>query len=116
MIRKKSSCRMEEISHMQGGIGSFRLEHLAEHTELADAVRLFAVGTLLPGCSVGWHVHSDTTEICWFVSGTGTVVEDADVRCHVEAGDTHICPAGSGHEIINDSNAPLSYLCVVLNV
>lgn len=115
MISRKDSCRQEIVKEMKGGIGEFQITHLVDGKLLGNAGRLFARGMLEPGCSVGWHVHEEDMEICYFLSGSGTVMEHDRREIDVEAGDVQICLPGEGHGIRNRGTTPLVYLAVVLN-
>ena len=114
MISKADEYRREIIQNMKGGVGQFEIDHLVEKQYLEGAGSLFARGTLAPGHSVGWHVHADTVEICYVLSGSGIAVEDDGTRHDISVGDTQVCRSGCGHEIINNGDEPLSYLAVVL--
>lgn len=114
MIRRPSDYRLADIDQMKGGSGTFHLEHILEATELHEKGRMFARGTLAPGSSVGYHVHTNDMEICFFLSGSGTVMDENGIKTEVSAGDCNICDAGHGHEIINNGSVDLAYLCVIL--
>lgn len=114
MIRKPSDYRNVDIERMKGGSGVFHVEHILEAAELRDKGRMFARGTLAPGCSVGYHVHPHDMEICFFLSGAGAVRDESGVVTEVAAGDCNVCDVGHGHEIINTGQEDLVYLCVIL--
>lgn len=51
---------IEKVEHASGGKGYILKKKLLSATELKDKVGMFAEITLKPGCSLGYHVHSDT--------------------------------------------------------
>jgi mannose-6-phosphate isomerase-like protein (cupin superfamily) len=114
MIRKRGSYPIEVIEKMRGGNGRFQVEHILSREELGRAGRMFALGTLKSGHSVGMHCHEDDMEVCCFVSGSGVVVEQDGTRQPVGPGDTNFVPRGASHEIVNTGDEELVYLACVL--
>ena len=70
--------------------------------ELAPGARAFPL-----------HYHCANEEAIYVVSGTGTI-RIGDARVAVRAGDWIAHPVGPdhAHQMINDSDAPLVYLCL----
>lgn len=68
--------------------------------------------SLVPGASVGMHVHEDSSEIVFILSGCGSVVFDGE-KSGISAGDCHYCPKGHSHSIVNDSDSDLEFFAVV---
>ena len=102
------------VPHMKGGEGEMIQEHLVSQEDLGKAGRLFARGILKPGHSVGMHFHDIDMEICYFLSGTGVVIEN-DTEIPVGPGDVNLVRPGEGHEIRNTSaSEDLVYMAVVL--
>lgn len=69
-------------------------------------------GRLVSGASIGLHTHETSSEIIYYLSGSGKVICDG-VEEHVTAGDCHYCPKGSAHTMINDSEEDLVFFAVV---
>lgn len=72
------------------------------------------VQTLLPGARSSnrhWHEHED--EFLYILSGVATVIEN-DGEHELHAGDAACWPAGTpnGHQVVNKSPAPCTYLIV----
>ena len=66
--------RREEQSHsirefMRGG--KKHVEHTQLSAALPERMRLFNVLTLIPGASIGYHVHENETELFYFIEGNG---------------------------------------------
>lgn len=115
MVIKNGEYKIKIIPQMKGGIGQFVTEELVSPELLGKAGTLFVRGTLAPGDSVGMHTHTANMEVCVFLSGMGTVRDAQAGEVCLQAGDTHVCLPGSGHEIINTGNEDLVYLAIVLN-
>ena len=62
---------IEKVEHAAGGKGYILKRKLLSATELKDKVGMFAEITLKPGCSLGYHVHSDNAEAYYILSGEG---------------------------------------------
>jgi len=114
MIIKNGAYPVRIVEHMKGGDGQFVIEDILRPDEMHDKGRLFARGTLMPGHSVGYHVHEGDMEICFFLSGRGTVEDDNGEKTLVGPGDVNIVENGHGHMIRNTGEEPLKYLAVIL--
>jgi uncharacterized cupin superfamily protein len=69
---------------------------------------------LLPGeRSFPFHYHCANEETCYVISGRGTV-RIGDARVAIRAGDWIAHPVGpdGAHQMINDGDEPLVYLCI----
>ena len=69
-------------------------------------------GKLPAGASIGLHTHETSSEIMYFLSGTGKVLCDG-VWERVTPGTCHYCPRGSSHTLINDGTEDLVTFAVV---
>ncbi len=69
-----------------------------------------AEATLAPGCRTDAHYHPVTEEIYYILRGTGTMRIAAGER-RVGPGDGIAIPPGSAHQIRNDGDADLVFLC-----
>ncbi len=114
MIRKKGSYRVDVRKQMMGGTGEFVVENILLPEEMRQKGRLFARGSLAPGSSVGYHVHDQDMEICYFLSGSGQVTDQNGTVTMVSAGDTNIVNVGEGHEITNVGHTDLVYIALIL--
>jgi uncharacterized cupin superfamily protein len=68
-----------------------------------------------PGkCACPFHSHRGSEEMFFIASGKGTLRYGSETRA-IRAGDVICCPTGgpeTAHQIVNDSDADLAYLCV----
>jgi len=69
--------------------------------------------TLDPGCSVGEHTHQNDEELVYILKGS-CVCYDNGERHILSEGDSMLTRSGESHCIVNESDAPVEYLAVVL--
>lgn len=81
--------------------------------ELPGHARLFSVLTLIPGASIGYHVHENETELFYFMDGCGRVQDD-DQFYDVNAGDSMATFSGHGHSVENTGDHDLVILAVIV--
>ncbi|MCR5454052.1 MAG: cupin domain-containing protein [Bacteroidales bacterium] len=67
---------------------------------------------LVPGASIGLHCHETSSEIMFFVAGTGKAIFNG-VEERVMPDTCHYCPKGSTHTLINDGDTDLEFYAVV---
>ena len=67
---------------------------------------------LIPGATIGMHVHETSSEIIYILAGQGKVLFEGEYL-PLTAGTTHYCPKGMGHSLINDSDADLEFLAII---
>lgn len=67
---------------------------------------------LEPGATIGLHRHETSSEIMFFLSGTGKAVIEG-VEEPVSAGTCHYCPKGAQHTLINTGSEDLCFYAVV---
>ena len=77
-------------------------------------------GRLVPGASIGYHCHADSSEVIYILSGCGKAIwnphESGSENGSEEilaAGDCHYCPMGSFHTLINTGSEDLLFFAVV---
>lgn len=104
--------------NFKGGEGAARMR-----TQY-DGMNKIMMGRLLPGCTIGYHIHDESSEIIYITSGTARCLYDggepepnganAIIEEHLVAGQCHYCPRGHSHSLINASDTePLDYFAVV---
>ena len=111
MITRSSEQTLEKRPNMRGGNGEVELRALIP--ELPGAVRLYSRLELAPGCSIGYHVHENETELFYFASGSGRV-NDNGTWFDVAAGDAMATPNGHGHAVENTGSEPLVLLAAII--
>ena len=112
MIRKAADCQKEYRENMRGGNGTVELTNFVTPAEMNDKGRLFANITLKPGCSIGYHVHENDTELFYLMKGEA-LYNDNGTECILHAGDVMVCPAGTGHAVANNGQEDVE-LCAVI--
>ena len=114
MIRRANECTVELREHMRDGDGTVKLtSFISGPSDLNEKGRLFSKITLEPGCSIGFHVHENDSELFYFIKGTGEYSDNGEI-CTVGAGDVTVCPAGTGHSIANRSDETLELIAVIV--
>ena len=108
--------RREEQEHsirefMRGG--KKHVEHTKLSSALPENVRIFNVLTLIPGASIGYHIHEEETELFYFLEGNGRVQDD-DQFHDVSAGDSMATFSGHGHGVENTGDRNLVILAVIV--
>jgi mannose-6-phosphate isomerase-like protein (cupin superfamily) len=86
---------------------------LNNEEEMYHKGRVFAHTTLLPSCSIGYHVHSNESETYYVYSGIGEFNDNGNLKT-VYAGDVTITLAGQGHGIRNIGDEPLELIALIL--
>ena len=114
MIRKANECSVKINENMRGGDGSVRLTSLISGPEeLQNKGRLFSIITLEPGCSIGYHVHENETELFYIIKGTA-IYNDGGEEIQISVGDVAIVEPGNSHGIANRSNETCELVALIL--
>ena len=96
---------------MRGGKAYVQFNDLS--AQLPDRVRVFSILTLIPGASIGYHIHEGETELFYFMEGHGVVQDDDSFR-EISAGDSMATFSGHGHGVENTGETDLVILaCIV---
>ena len=96
---------------MRGGKKHVNTTELS--ARLPEKMRLFSVLTLVPGASIGYHVHENETELFYFLEGNGRVQDD-DRFYDISAGDAMATPSGHGHSVENTGDTNLVILAAIV--
>ncbi len=114
MIRKAAECKKEYREHMRDGKGTVEITNFIESPdELSKKGRLFARITLNKGCSIGFHIHENDSELFYILKGKAQYNDNGEIRT-VEAGDVTICPSQTGHGIENINEEPVELIAVIV--
>ena len=68
---------------------------------------------LVPGASIGPHVHEDNCEVFYYLSGKGKCLYD-DKWEPVTPGTAHFCPKGHRHSLVNTGDEDLVLFATVI--
>lgn len=114
MVRKGKD-RLIEISERKfDGEGFIKVINLLNSPEeLNQKGRVFAHTTLLPGHSIGFHIHNGESEIYYIYSGKAEFNDNGTMKI-VSGGDVTITPPGQGHGIKNLGDVPLEIIALIL--
>ena len=108
--------RQEQQAHsirefMRGGRKHVQFTDLS--TQLPERVRVYSILRLIPGASIGYHIHEGETEMFYFMEGNGRVQDD-DAFYDVSSGDSMATFSGHGHGVENTGDTDLVLLaCIV---
>lgn len=113
MIIKPEEYKVELREKMRGGNGTVKIENFVNAEQLNDKGRLFGKIVLEPGCSIGYHVHEKDAELFHILKGTAQYT-DGDKVVTVSAGDTTLCPTGTGHGISNEGDETVELIALIV--
>ena len=111
MITRKEQQLHGVREFMRGGKKQVNTTELS--TRLPDNMRLFSLLTLIPGASIGYHVHENETEMFYFMEGHGRVQDDDKVY-DVGEGDSMSTFSGPGHGVENTGDTDLVILAAII--
>lgn len=114
MIRRSEDKKVEVHQNKFGGDGHITVKNLLNTPEeMYKKGRAFAHTTLLPGCSIGYHVHNDESETYYIYSGEAEFNDNGTIK-KIGTGDVAFTPSGSGHGIKNIGTEPLEIIALIL--
>jgi len=106
MIIDFSNIEEKELANFRGG------EKDTIVRMFTDELNKIFVSRLVPGASIGLHTHEDGCEIIYVLEGTGKALYD-DGEERLSVGQSHYCPKGHSHSLINDSEEDFVFFAVV---
>ena len=115
MIKKNGSHVVERVEKMRGGEGAVSVERLLTPEEMYGKGRLYAILTLEPGSSIGYHVHEGEMESFYVVSGEAEYIDGSETVL-LYPGDTTLTPADTSHSIKSIGSTPLKLIAQILLV
>ena len=111
MITRKEQQAHSVREYMRGGEKFVQFTDLS--SQLPERMRVYSILTLIPGASIGYHVHENETELFYFIEGNGRVRDD-DQEYDICPGDSMATFSGHGHGVVNTGDTNLVLLaCVV---
>jgi len=113
MIKRNGDYKADTVENMRGGDGSVTIEHLLSPAELYDKGRLYALLTLEPGSSIGYHVHEGEMESYYILSGAAEY-SDGGAPITLLPGDITLTPSGEGHTVKCAGDVPLKFVAQIL--
>ena len=78
-----------------------------------DSDNKLMFGKLEPGCSIGYHTHTQNSETMYILSGVATYVLEEGVEEVVLSGEVHYCAKGASHSLQNRGTEDLNFFAVV---
>jgi len=77
------------------------------------AFQLAAYQVLAPKSSIGYHEHTDNSDLYFIVSGKGIFTDENKKDIPVVPGDIALCTAGQSHALTNPNDEPLVFHAVM---
>ena len=77
-----------------------------------DGQNRIIMGTLLPGAKIGYHLHTEGSEMIYILSGKGKSTYDSEIE-ELVPGSCQYCPKGHSHDMVNDGTENLVFFAVV---
>lgn len=114
-VRNAAEVVAEVRPSIHGGDGSFEMRFVYGPGDLVSGLRVFELCRMPAGTSIGEHLHDDTEEIYFVLSGTGVMTLDGEER-EVRAGDAVLTQPLARHGIRNPGPGELEVLIVEMNV
>ena len=113
MIKRKASYPVEHREKMRDGNGAVIIEELLTPDEMYNRGRFYAKMTLLPGVSIGRHIHENEMESFYILSGEAEY-SDNDGVISLLPGDTALVQSGCWHSIRCAGDTPLELIAQIL--
>lgn len=115
MIFKADKLEKAIVERPRGGTGQIRssIAFPMGKAPAGSAFQTVACQELLPGSSVGFHVHADNEELFVIISGQGSFTDFDGSRHPVGPGDILLTLRGQGHALANTGSEPLAFLAAI---
>lgn len=113
MIKKANELEVQYIENMHGGDGTIEIISFAKSQELNYRGKFFAKVVVHPGCSIGFHTHTEDSEIIYVENGS-LLYSDNGAEKMLSKGDVTVCPSGTGHSMKNVGNDDLVLIATVI--
>lgn len=99
--------------NMCGGIGRATIEEILTAEQMGKSCRLYAVISLDPGSSIGYHDHHGESETYYFLRGEGEYDDNGTVST-VKPGDVTYTADGCGHALVNTGKDKLVFTALII--
>ncbi|MHB8131250.1 MAG: cupin domain-containing protein [Mobilitalea sp.] len=114
IYRKADEIEKVPVVNCMGGEGTVRMERLLyAPEEMLGKGRAYVRHTLIPGVSIGYHMHVGEMETMVIISGKATHIINDEVQ-NLEAGDIIAAMPGDSHSIANSGDESLVLIAQVL--
>lgn len=110
----KKVCPKVEVEKLKGGNGILHATELAMPEECHGHVMQFRRMVIDPGCSIGYHAHTENTEIYYVLSGTPTGNDNGE-EVLMEPGYVLVTGNGDSHALENRTNEPVEIINLIVN-
>ena len=112
MIIGRNERNPENLNNPFGGEGNLELDHLLKSPLCPTNMNMFAVATLEPGSTIGYHQHTGESECYYIISGKGQYNDDGCTR-RLVPGDVTFTASGHSHSLKNIGDEDLVFVAVI---
>ena len=111
MVYDYRELKAKKVEHMKDGEGHV----FSKRVDPKDGMGGIIINTIPPGCSIGFHQHTDNFEVCYIISGKAYEVTE-EGKTLVEAGMVTYCPFEGKHSLVNEFDEDFMFFGVLPNV
>ncbi len=94
------------LHEFRGGTGDINAK------VFGDELNRIVKSVYAPGVSTGYHLHDDSSEIIFILSGSCKVIHEGREERVLE-GQCHYCKKGESHAVVNDTEEDLVMYAIV---
>jgi len=106
MIISMKNASKERVFNLRNG------EKYVDLTSYSDENNRIICGVLIPGASIGMHLHENDSEIIYIIKGTATFLTDEGEEVAQE-GMCHYCSKGHSHSMLNKGTEDVIFFAVI---
>lgn len=110
MIKTKENIKVITENNQEGNVKMF-LSDLSDFDGVHEKINMYAHARLNPREKVGFHIHTNESEIYYVISGKA-LYDDNGEKIEIESGTVTYTPAGSGHGIENIGQEMLEFMAL----
>jgi quercetin dioxygenase-like cupin family protein len=114
MLFKKQDQKVSYKENMRGGQGTIMFNELLPKELLNEKGRLFSTITIMPGCSIGNHIHENECETFYVLEGSLIYNENNEKEYAIRKGDCVYNKNMSGHGVRNESGKKAVILALII--
>jgi len=113
MIRRQDELPKQSVHKLKDGQGTIQLQHLFEEEHFHGNGRLYAICTIAPGDSIGYHQHEGEQEAYFILEGESLYNENGS-QYYLKPGDFALCKDGDSHSITNTGETDLKFIALIM--
>lgn len=111
----KPEDEVEVLNNLHHGHGKVVIKRNISKKDKVEFVDMFAKVELDVDAKIGYHTHTDDSEIYYITSGLGVFIDHNQVEKNVKKGDLCYVAKGNSHGIYNTGKDVLEFVAIVLS-